>query len=64
MICEDSPRDIGDAYEIALAASQINLINDGSPHEALRRVVRRAGLPFDAHHGANVLSHRHTVSAE
>ena len=58
------PRRIGDTHEIALRPRLIDLRRDRRPDEPLRRIIRRRGLPTDAHDGPHGRIHRLPATAQ
>ena len=61
MLGERSSGRIGHADKVARAARAVDLPDDGTPYQAVRRIVGRAGLTLDPHHGAHALINRRAV---
>ena len=51
-------------HKVRFAAGDIDLIDDRSPDQPLRRIGRRTRFTLDAHHGAHHRSHRRPVAPE
>ncbi len=64
MAAECRPWGIRHADVLSLTALLVNLLNDGAPYQAMRRIIRRAGLTLDAHHRAHASIHRLAVAPE
>ena len=59
-----SPPAVGHTDEVAFTTNSVNLINDGTPNQALAPEPRSTGFALDTHHRTNRVAHRGTMAAK
>ena len=61
---ENRSRRFCNANELTCRTRGVNLANDGSPYESVRRITRCGRLSFDPHHRAHGIADRRSMAPE